>query len=55
MSIKFGLTDELVNTQFAPVAALAAYYQAQNTLGPLQLVVSVRPKSKFSRSSVAGC
>ena len=39
MTIKFGLTDELVNTQFAPVAALAAYYQAQNTLEPLQLVV----------------
>ena len=35
MSIKFDLTDELVNTQFAPVAALAAYYQAQGTLEPL--------------------
>jgi hypothetical protein len=26
MTIKFGLTEELVNTQFGPVAALAAYY-----------------------------
>ena len=26
MIIKFDVTDELVNTQFAPVAALAAYY-----------------------------
>jgi len=48
MSIKFGLTDELVNTQFAPVAALAAYYQAQNTLEPLELVIPVIPKSDFS-------
>ena len=48
MTIKFGLTDELVNTQFAPVAALAAYYQVQHTLEPLQLVVPVIPKSDFS-------
>ena len=48
MSIRFGSTDELVNTRFAPVAALAAYYQDQHTLEPLQLVVPVIPKSNFS-------
>jgi hypothetical protein len=39
MSIEFGLTDELVNSQFGPVAALAAYYQHQNVLEPLQRIV----------------
>lgn len=38
MRLQFGLTDELTNTQFAPVAALIAYYQAENVLKPLQSV-----------------
>jgi hypothetical protein len=29
MTIKFGLTKEWVNTQFGPVAAVAAYYERQ--------------------------
>ena len=32
MSIEFGLTKELVNTQFAPVAALSACYDGQKVL-----------------------
>jgi hypothetical protein len=48
MTIKFDVTDELVNTQFAPVAALAAYYQDQNVLEPLQKVVPTVKKSDFS-------
>ena len=40
MRVEFGTTDELTNTQFAPVAALMAYYEAQNVLEPLQSVTS---------------
>lgn len=47
MSIKFGLTDELVNSQFGPVAALAAYYQGQNVLEPLQMIVPAVKKSDY--------
>lgn len=47
-SFQFGLTDELTNTQFAPVAALAAYYQAENVLKPLQLVTSGSDQDNFS-------
>jgi hypothetical protein len=36
--VTFGLTDELVNTQFAPVAALSTYYQAHEVLKPLETV-----------------
>jgi hypothetical protein len=38
MFLQFGQTPKLVNTQFAPVAALIAYYQAQKVLEPLQSV-----------------
>lgn len=48
MTIKFDVTAELVNTQFAPVAALAAYYQDQNVLEPFQKVVPAVKKSDFS-------
>ena len=48
MSLQFGLTPELTNTQFAPVAALAAYYEAQNVLQPLQLVTSEAKQSDFT-------
>jgi hypothetical protein len=40
MQVEFGTTDELTNTQFAPVAALMAYYEAQKVLEPLQSVTS---------------
>jgi hypothetical protein len=48
MSLQFGLTLELTNTQFAPVAALAAYYEAQNVLQPLQSVTSEAKQSDFT-------
>jgi len=35
---KIGLTEELINTRFAPVAALLAYYQAHEVLKPLETV-----------------
>ena len=47
MSIEFGSTSELVNTQFAPVAALAAYYEKQKILAPLQLVTPVATKREY--------
>jgi hypothetical protein len=36
MTIEFGLTDELVNTKYAPLAALAVRYQRNQTLEPLE-------------------
>ena len=47
MTIKFGLTEELVNTQFGPVAALAAYYESQKVLEPLQIIIPAVEKSDF--------
>jgi hypothetical protein len=48
MTIKFDVTAELVNSQFAPIAALAVYYQDQNVLDPFQKVVPAVKKSDFS-------
>ena len=48
MRLEFDTTDELTNTQFAPVAALMAYYEAQKVLEPLQSVTSVAQKGDFS-------
>lgn len=47
MTIKFGLTEELVNTQFGPVAALAAYYDSQKVVEPLQIIIPAVEKSDF--------
>ena len=47
MTIKFGLTDDLVNTQFGPVAALAAYYESQNVLEPLETIIPAVAKRDF--------
>lgn len=47
MSIQFGLSPDLGNTQYAPVAALIKYYQAQNRLKPLERVISAVPKSEY--------
>ena len=64
MTIKFGLTDELVNTQFAPLAAIFAHYQQNLTLEPLENVripVKTRDFSPFDKltqvllSIFAGC
>jgi hypothetical protein len=48
MRLQFGTTQELTNTQFAPVAALMAYYQAQKVLDPLQAVTSAAQKEDFT-------
>ena len=48
MRLEFDTTDELTNTQFAPMAALMAYYEAQKVLEPLQSVTSVAQKGDFS-------
>lgn len=45
---QFGTTEELTNTQFAPVAALMAYYEAQKVLEPLQSVTSFASKGDFT-------
>lgn len=47
MSIKFDVTDEWINTQFGPVAALAAYYESQKVLEPLELVIPAVVKSDY--------
>jgi hypothetical protein len=48
MGLEFGTTDELTNTQFAPVAALMAYYDAQKVFKPLQSVTSAAQKGDFT-------
>ena len=48
MRVEFGTTDELTNTQFAPVAALMAYYEAQKVLEPLQSVTSAATTGDFT-------
>ncbi len=48
MTLTFGLTDELVNTQFAPVAALSAYYQAHDVLKPLEMVTVAMKAIEYS-------
>lgn len=51
MPLQFGLTPELTNTQFGPVAVLAAYYKVENVLGPLQSVTSASDQGDFSLSN----
>lgn len=38
MSVEFGFTHELVNTQYAPLAAIFAHYQENQVLQPLEQV-----------------
>jgi hypothetical protein len=38
MTIELGLTDELCNTQYAPLAALCAHYQQHQVLAGLEEV-----------------
>ena len=47
MTIEFNLTDDHLNTQFAPIGALVTYYQHQKVLEPLQLVVPVVKKRNY--------
>jgi hypothetical protein len=64
MSIEFGLTKGLVNSQYAPLAALIFHYQQAQTLKPLECVVipiktrDFSPTSKLKQilfSILAGC
>jgi hypothetical protein len=64
MSIEFGFTNELVNTQYAPLAALFAHYQQEKVFQPLeQIEISGKvrdfdPLSKLMQvfvSLLAGC
>jgi hypothetical protein len=68
MTIEFGLlkgtTEQVVNTQHAPLVALAAHYQQHKTLQPLESVdvdmktVTYSPVSKLQQvglSLLAGC
>jgi hypothetical protein len=52
MNIEFGLTnDELVNTKYAPLAALAVHYQQNLTLRPLEKVQIPVKERDFSPAS----
>jgi hypothetical protein len=64
MTVEFGLTEELVNTQYAPLAALCAHYQQKQVLQPLeqvQIPAKVRDFSPWDKliqiflSLLAGC
>ena len=50
MSIEFGKTDELTNTQRAPLGALMAYYEEQKVFEPLKKVTSQGKKGEFALS-----
>lgn len=57
MMTQLGRTTELVNTHFAPVAALIVYYEAQNVLEPLQSVTE-KDENKLEQvvlSMLTGC
>ena len=64
MTIEFGLTDELVNTNYAPLAALSALYRQEKQLHKLEEVNiamktrDFRPAEKLLQvlvSILAGC
>lgn len=48
IELQFGLTPEYTNTQYAPLAALIAYYEAEKVLKPLQSITSDAQTSDFS-------
>ena len=48
MPLEFGQTNELVNTQYAPLAMLLAHYQQNQVLQPLQQVTVPMKKCEFS-------
>ena len=51
MNLEIGLTsDDLTNTQFAPLAVLLAHYQQNNRLKPLENVLVNMRKRDFSPS-----
>jgi hypothetical protein len=48
MNIKFGFTDELTNTSYAPLVALFAHYQHTDLFEPLRTVRIPMRKSDFA-------
>jgi hypothetical protein len=48
MTIEIGFTDELMNTQYAPLAVICTHYQQHHTLEPLQQVQIPIRKRDFS-------
>jgi hypothetical protein len=48
MALEFGQTDELVNTQYAPLAALLAHYQQNQVFTPLQDVALAMKSREFT-------
>lgn len=48
MAIEIGLTNDLSNTQYAPLAALSARYQQNHTLEALEQVQMAMKKRDFS-------
>ena len=48
MKRQLGLTQELTNTQYASLAALLAYYEAEKALEPLQSVTSAAKNGDFT-------
>ena len=50
MTIEIGLTEEVSNTQYAPLAVLSAHYQQNNMLEPLQSMLTVQKKRDFQVS-----
>ena len=64
MPIEIGLTENQINTQYAPLAAMSAHYQTNHTLEPLdQICISMKkrdfsPADKLKQALVsimAGC
>lgn len=64
MTIEFGQTDELFNTQYAPLAALLAHYQQNQVFKPLCQVATEMKSRQFTSqdkleqvmvSILAGC
>jgi len=64
MNLEFDLTDDVSNTQYAPLAALCAHYQQNQVLAPLEKVTlqmktrDFSPVSKLKQvlvSILAGC
>lgn len=51
MTVEFGFTDELVNTQYAPLAAIFAHYQHNQVLHPLEQVEIESKVRDFSATS----
>lgn len=51
MTVEIGYTQELVNTQYAPLAAILAHYQQNQVLQPLAGVTFTSKKRDFSPAS----